>query len=92
MRAVLGPEPGNHKEVRILNQVVRWERGLITFDGDEKHIHIVTKVVWPQPDSKGSTVPRPKYCDVQQEGQELETDDGDNPEACSDLRPWTSRT
>ena len=54
VRAVLGPEPGDDKEVRIFNRVVCWARDRITYKADEKHIHTVTSWVGLQPDSKGS--------------------------------------
>ena len=73
---VFGPEPGDDKEVRILKQVVRWERDRITYEADEKHVHTVTKGVGLQPDSKGSEAPLPKDCDAEDEDQELKADDG----------------
>ena len=75
-RAVLGSEPGDDKEVRILNRVVRWERVRITCEADENHVHTVTKGVGLQPNSKGPAVPLPNDCDADDEDRELEADDG----------------
>ncbi len=67
VRAVLGPEPDDAKEARILNRVVRWEQDWITYDADEKHVHTVTKGVGLQPDLKGSEGPLPSDCDAEDE-------------------------
>jgi hypothetical protein len=37
VRAMMGPDPGDDKEVRILNRVCRWEKDKITYVADDKH-------------------------------------------------------
>ena len=43
VRAVLGPEAGDHKEATILNRIVRWEDGEISFEADPKHVKKMLK-------------------------------------------------
>ena len=73
---MLGSEPGDDKEVRILNRVVHWERDRVTYEADERHVHTATKGMGLQPDSKGSEIPLPRDCDAEDEDQELEADEG----------------
>ena len=53
MRAVLGPEARDDKEVRILNRVARWERDRIVYEGDEKHAQLVVREMGLEEGSKG---------------------------------------
>jgi hypothetical protein len=43
VRAVLGPEAGDDKEATILNRIVRWEDGEISFEADPKHVKRMLK-------------------------------------------------
>ena len=92
VRAVFGSEPGDDKDVRILNRVVRWERDRITYEADEKHVHTVTKGMGLQPGSKGSEAPMPKDCDAEDQDQELETDEGRLFRKLVAVWPWTGQT
>ena len=38
VRAILGPEQGDEKEVSILNRVVRWSSGVIEYEADPMHV------------------------------------------------------
>ena len=40
---VLGPEEGCHKEVRILNRIVRWTSTSIEYEPDQRHAEMVVK-------------------------------------------------
>ena len=57
VRAMLGPEAGDDKEVRILNRVVRWEKDRIVYEGDEKHAQVVIREMGLEAESKGLDVP-----------------------------------
>jgi len=43
VRAVLGPETGDDKEATILNRIVRWEHGEVSFEADPKHVKKMLK-------------------------------------------------
>ena len=38
IRAILGPESGDDKEVSILNRVVRWEKDHLRYEADPRHV------------------------------------------------------
>ena len=38
VRATLGPEPGDDKEVSILNRVVRWCDDCLLYEADPRHV------------------------------------------------------
>ena len=38
VRAVLGPEPTDDKEVSILNRVVRWSKDCLLYEADPRHV------------------------------------------------------
>ena len=39
----LGPEPGQHRELRVLNRVLRWADRGIEYEPDQRHSEIITK-------------------------------------------------
>eukprot|EP00973_Karenia_brevis_P088374 12254077-Karenia_brevis.AAC.1 len=41
VRAVLGPEPKDDKEVTILGRIVRWKEEGIEYEADPKHRRII---------------------------------------------------
>ena len=38
---ILGPDPGQHREARFLNRVIRWEETGITWEPDPRHVEIM---------------------------------------------------
>ena len=38
MRALLGDEPGDDREITILNRRIRWEGGCLHYEADTKHV------------------------------------------------------
>ena len=38
VRATLGPEPGDDKEVPILNRIVRWCEDCLPYEADSRHV------------------------------------------------------
>ena len=52
-RRTLGPEPGDYKEVRILNRTLKWGPNGITYEGDDKHAKTVISAMGLLADSKG---------------------------------------
>ena len=71
VRAMLGPDAGDDKEVRILNRLVRWEKDRIVYEGDEKHAQVVIREMGLEEGSKGFDIPvlAEKECT---EGKELD--------------------
>ena len=57
IRAILGPESHDDKEVRILNRKVRWEVNQILYQDDEKHVHTIIREMGLQKDSRGLDSP-----------------------------------
>ena len=39
----LGPEPKDHKEVRVLNRVISWKNGGIHYEADPRHAEIIIR-------------------------------------------------
>ena len=39
----MGPGPDDDKEATILNRIVRWENGEISFEADPKHVEKMLK-------------------------------------------------
>ena len=50
---MLGPEPGDAKEVRILNRTLKWGVDGITYEGDDKHAKTVIAAMGLEVNSKG---------------------------------------
>ena len=42
-RALLGPDPSDDKEIRILNRLVSWKEDMITYEADPRHLEILEK-------------------------------------------------
>ena len=75
LRAVLGPEPGDDKEVRILNRILRWGADGLTYEGDDKHARTVIRGMNLQLDSKGLETPMDKEEDEEGTSEELSARD-----------------
>ena len=74
LRAVLGPEPTDDKEVRILNRTLRWNAGRITYEGDDKHANAVISGMGLSSNSKGLDVALGKEDSGEDESEELGID------------------
>ena len=72
IRAILGPESHNNKEVRILNRKVRWEVNQILYQGDEKHVHTIIRDMGLKKDSRGLDSPVVQEAENVTEGDELD--------------------
>jgi hypothetical protein len=57
VRAMMGPDPGDDKEVRILNRVIKWERDKITYVADDKHVVRIMDELGFDDDTKGVDMP-----------------------------------
>ena len=57
VRAMLGPDAGDDKEVRILSRLVRWEKDRIVYEGGEKHSQVVIREMGLEEGSKGFDIP-----------------------------------
>ena len=75
LRAVLGPEPGDNKKVRILNRILRWVADGLTYEGDDKHARTVIRGMNLQLDSKGLETPMDKEEDEEGTSEELSARD-----------------
>ena len=56
-RATLGGEPGDDVAVTILNRLVTWTNGKLTYEADPKHAQLVCQAEGLDPGSKGLTCP-----------------------------------
>ena len=45
VRAILGPDPRDDKQVRILNRIVSWNNSGIQYEPDQRHVEIVIKAL-----------------------------------------------
>ena len=43
MRGRLGPEDSDDKVIRILNRLVEWHEGGITYEADPRHVEVIIK-------------------------------------------------
>ena len=59
LRGVVGPDPGDMKEIRILNRLLRWTTEGIEYEADDKHVLTIVKGVGLEEDSKGVDVALP---------------------------------
>jgi hypothetical protein len=41
VRGILGGEPGDDKEITILNRMIRWKNGVIEYEADLKHAKVI---------------------------------------------------
>ena len=41
----MGPDPGDLKEIRLLNRIIGWEQEGIRFEADQRHAEIMTKTL-----------------------------------------------
>jgi hypothetical protein len=57
VRATLGGEQGDDVEVTILNRLVTWTGGKLTYEADPKHAQLVCQEAGLDPESKGLTCP-----------------------------------
>ena len=65
LRGILGPNPKDLKEIRILNRVVRWTSEGIEYEADDKHVNVILAELNLCEDSEGSDLPLPKECAVE---------------------------
>eukprot|EP00973_Karenia_brevis_P020583 2826338-Karenia_brevis.AAC.1 len=56
VRAILGPESNDDKEVVILGRVVRWAENGIEYEADPKHRKIVVDYFGFSEDTKGLAI------------------------------------
>ena len=68
LRGIVGPDPGDMKEIRILNRLVRWTKDGIEYEADDKHVTTVVKGLGLQEDSKGVDVALPAEYGVDEGG------------------------
>ena len=74
LRARVGPEEKDDKEVRILNRIVRLHSKSILYEADPRHVEILTKSLGLQ-NSKSVCPPGVKdYTEADQLGDELDND------------------
>ena len=60
VRGIVGPDPNDLKEIRILNRALRWTNNGIELEADGKHVKTIIKEMGLQAESKGSEYPLPK--------------------------------
>jgi len=72
VKAVLGPEVNDDKEVRILNRVVRWKPEMIEYEGDEKHVATVLNELGFDEHTKGLDAPLAKDHEPPEGDEELD--------------------
>ena len=72
VRAVVGPDPEDQKEVGILNRLLKWKSDRITYQGDDKRRTTILKGLGLQEDSKGVKVPVEKDDVEEDESDELD--------------------
>lgn len=60
VRGIVGPDPRDMKEIRILNRTLRWTKNGIELEADGKHVKTIIDEVGLNADSKGSDYPLPK--------------------------------
>ena len=87
MRALLGDEPGDDREITILNRRIRWEGGCLHYEADTKHVSDILKYFSLNDESKGLVVPfvRETRGDLAKEDVEL------SPEVSSEFRGLAAR-
>ena len=87
MRALLGDEPGDDREITILNRRIRWEGGCLHYEADTKHVSEILKYFSLNDESKGLVVPfvRETREDLAKEDVEL------SPEVSSEFRGLAAR-
>ena len=73
VRAILGTERHDDKEVRILNRKVRSGADRITCEGDEKHVHTVIRGMGLHDDSRGLVITVVREAEDVTEGSELDS-------------------
>ena len=78
VRGVLGPGPGDHREITILNRQLAWtDSGMITYEADPKNIESIVKAMGLQSDSKGIGAPivAESVKDAAEDDEELNRDE-----------------
>ena len=70
LRGIVGPDPGDLKEIRILNRQLRWTTDGIEYEADDKHVQTIIKGVGLEEDSNGTDVALP--CEYEAEEGDLE--------------------
>ena len=72
VRGFVGPDPGDMKEIRILNRTIRWATNGVTYEADDKHVKTIVAGLGLQEDSKGSEFPLPREMDAAEGDEELD--------------------
>ena len=60
VRGVVGPDPHDMSEIRILNRTLRWTKDGIELEADGKHVKTIIDEAGLKGDPKGSDYPLPK--------------------------------
>ena len=60
VRGILGPEPQDMKEIRILNRTLRWTMRGLELEADSTHVQTIISEMGLEAGSKGSDSPLPK--------------------------------
>lgn len=71
VRAIVGPDPGDDKEVRILGRTVKWGEDFLKYEADDKYVEKIIDELGLGADSKGRDVPIEKDYDHLNEDVEL---------------------
>jgi hypothetical protein len=71
LRGIVGPDPGDLKEIRILNRLLRWTTEGVEYEADDKHVQTVIKGVGLEGDSNGTDVALPVDYEAEEGDLEL---------------------
>ena len=55
-RGILGPDPHDMKEIRVLNRIVAWEKECIRYEADQRHAEVLVEMLNLK-DAKGVDTP-----------------------------------
>jgi len=87
MRALLGDEPEDDREITILNRRIKWEGGCLQYEAATKHVSEILKYFKLCEESKGLVVPF-----VRETREELSKDEVElSPERSSEFRGSAAR-
>ena len=87
MRAMLGDDFGNDKEITILNRLISWKEGCIRYEADPKHVFESLKYSNLNDESKILVVPF-----VRETKEELAKEDAElSPEVATEFRGLAAR-
>jgi len=87
MRAMLGDDFGDDKEITILNRLISWKEGCIHYEADPKHVFEILKYFNLNDESKILVVPF-----VRETKEELAKEDAElSPEVATEFRGLAAR-